>query len=57
MKYIRLILLIVLIPSAFIYHLFALMEIYPVTLSSIMLFAAITAFLWTFYQPRRFKGK
>ncbi|MDZ5713001.1 hypothetical protein [Jeotgalibacillus haloalkalitolerans] len=55
MKLFRFILLIFLIPSAFIYHLFALLEIYPVTLSSLILFTTITVFLWTFYQPRRFR--
>ncbi|AJD90733.1 hypothetical protein JMA_14160 [Jeotgalibacillus malaysiensis] len=55
MKLFRYILLVVFIPSAFIYHLFALLEIYSVTLSSLFLFSSITLFLWTFYQPRRFK--
>ncbi|WP_166786847.1 hypothetical protein [Jeotgalibacillus salarius] len=57
MKFLRMILIFVLIPSAFVYHLFALMEIYSVTLSSLFLFTAITALLWTFYHPRRFRGK
>ncbi|MFB1081362.1 hypothetical protein [Jeotgalibacillus sp. JSM ZJ347] len=55
MKLFRMLMLIMIIPSAFIYHLFALMEIYSVTLSSVLLFTSITVFLWTFYQPRRFR--